>query len=126
MTTGNSTMEAAALLDQVASFGERMTAQAPVVMFDDAIEEARLRCEALAEQLEGMISAGIAAVRFLDGFAPLLLQATDRLLAYHKTRDARSKRFAGLVTFLIPCVRDDQRAALDWLAEVSRDERVTR
>jgi hypothetical protein len=126
VATGNSTMDAAMLLDEIGSFGERVTAQAPIVWFDDAIEEARLCCEALGEQLEDMIRRGVPAVRFLDGFAPLLLQAIDRLLACHVTRDARSKRFAGLVAFLVPCVRDDNRAALDWLAEVSRDERVTR
>lgn len=126
MTTGNSTMDAAELLDQVIKFGERMTAQAPVVWFDDALEEARLRCEALTEELEAVIKRGIPAVRFLDGFAPMLLWAIDRVLVCHKTRDDRAKRFDGLVVFLIPYVRDDKQAALDWLAEVSRDERVTR
>lgn len=124
--TGNSTMDAAALLDDVINFGEHMSSRQPIVWFDDALEEARLRCEALTEEVEAVIKRGIPAVRFVDGFAPMLLWAADRVLVCHKTRDDRAKRFDGLVAFLIPCVRDDKAAALDWLAEVSRDERVTR
>jgi hypothetical protein len=126
MTTGNSTLDAATLLDDVIRFGESMTAGAPVVWFDDAIEQARLRCEALTEEVEAVIKRGIPVVRFVDGFAPMLLWAIDRVLVCHKARDDRAKKFDGLVAFLIPCVRDDKQAALDWLAEVSRDERVTR
>jgi hypothetical protein len=88
----------------------------------------RARCEELDLKLEAAIaSAGGAGARFLDNFAPMLLQAIERALLKRQYGDEQgAAQWESLVGSLMPQVRADSARALDWLAEISRTEKVAR
>ncbi len=78
----------------------------------------RQRCEELTQRLEAEARSTVAGGRYLDNFAPLLLQAIDRALYHrHCANEAQAVKFDAVVGHLLPHARDDAAAAMSSMSE---------
>lgn len=119
----NTTTDAVALLGDVVDLAQEIFCR-PLGDFD----KRRQRCEQLEDKLETAIaSGGSLGGRFLDNFAPILLQAVARAQLKRLAGDERgAAQWETLIGGLIPQVRADGARALSWLAEISQSDRPTR
>jgi hypothetical protein len=104
------TLAAAAILNDVAQLGADLLARPLIV----DITPWRKRCEDLQARIEAEISSSAFAGRYLDNFAPLMLQAIDRALyRRHLTDEPGAVKWDSVVGSLLPHVRADAGDALD-------------
>jgi hypothetical protein len=110
----NATLDAVGLLNDIADLGERVQRE-PLLQGDHWPARS-----ALGQRLDEVRPAH-TAMRFLNNFAPALLVAIDKVLVARAARDrANEERWLRAVVLHVDDVRADARAAIDWLAEISK------